>query len=279
MPIHPIVVNGVTMLPMRKLFELLDADITWNASTQSVTAAREGRQVNVTVGSATAMVNGASTALDEAPIIENGYTMVPLRFAAETLGYTVEWDPKRMTIQLNSPDGEFKPVTAQTTRTLISDKTQRFYLTAFGSWEPKVIKTEIFNGADKSKGIFMQMESLMKKDLASDVTLPQVEELLGKVMDNLMTNAVKSKGIPLTVGHLQAVQFEVAGEVEYVKLKRLMTIYEAEDRFYLMQAWSLESKYQELVPLMKDMAKTFRLMDNEPTKSDGIRSSGETIQI
>jgi len=37
------------------------------------------------------MVNGNLVALDVAPEILNGRTMVPLRFVVETLGYQVEW--------------------------------------------------------------------------------------------------------------------------------------------------------------------------------------------
>jgi len=43
------------------------------------------------IGQPTAMVNGNLVALDVAPEILNGRTMVPLRFVVETLGYQVEW--------------------------------------------------------------------------------------------------------------------------------------------------------------------------------------------
>ncbi|MFM9331688.1 stalk domain-containing protein [Paenibacillus mesotrionivorans] len=262
LPVYPTLLNNVTMLPMRNLFELLGASINWEAASQSVTGSKEGKKVSTTVGSTTAIVNGATVVLDEAPIIRDGYTMVPLRFIAETFGYDVAWDPEGMIIELNR-SGEEKIVSNKipTTQTVISDKVQRFYLTAPGDLKPQNLTSGIFFGGDLQAGLFMQMESMMKEDFASDTTVSDVEEILGEALKVLINNMVKSKGVPLTVGDLKAIQFEVTGEVEKLKLKRLITIYETEERFYIMQAWSLESKYQELVSNMKDMAGTFRLMD------------------
>lgn len=262
LPVYPTLQNDVTMLPMRNLFELLGASIDWEASSQSVTGRKEGKMVSATVGSTKAIVNGATVVLDEAPIIRDGYTMVPLRFIAETFGYDVTWDPEGMIIGLNR-SGEGKTVFRKIpiTRTVISDKVQRFYLTAPGNLKPQNLKSGIFFGGDLQAGLFMQMESMMKDDFASDTTVSDVEEILGEALKVLINNMVKSKGVPLTVRGLKAIQFEVTGEVEKLKLKRLITIYETEDRFYIMQAWSMESKYQGLVSNMKDMAGTFRLMD------------------
>ncbi len=43
-------------------------------------------------------VNGNDVAFDQAPIIENGRTLVPLRAIFEALGYEVEWDARTKTV-------------------------------------------------------------------------------------------------------------------------------------------------------------------------------------
>jgi hypothetical protein len=49
--------------------------------------------LQLVIGSATAQVNGQSVAMDVAPEIIGGRTMVPLRFLAGFLGAQVAWDP------------------------------------------------------------------------------------------------------------------------------------------------------------------------------------------
>jgi|GEM_PF-787683 len=49
-------------------------------------------ELRLTIGQKTAYVNGEAKALDAAPIIKNGRTMLPVRFVAENLGGTVGWD-------------------------------------------------------------------------------------------------------------------------------------------------------------------------------------------
>ncbi len=52
----------------------------------------EEMNIELTIGEKTAKVDGEEVELDVAPKIENGRTLVPLRFLAETLGFDIEWD-------------------------------------------------------------------------------------------------------------------------------------------------------------------------------------------
>lgn len=49
-------------------------------------------QVSLVINSPTIRVNGVSQAVDQAPVIEAGNTLVPIRFVAEALGAQVEWN-------------------------------------------------------------------------------------------------------------------------------------------------------------------------------------------
>ena len=65
-------------------------------------------EVKLTIGSTTAYVNGQAQTLDVAPVIENSRTLMPLRFIAEAMGATVEWDGATSTATLT--EGETKVV-------------------------------------------------------------------------------------------------------------------------------------------------------------------------
>lgn len=96
----PIIENGRTMVPMRAIFEYFDMKVEWNAEERSVTAADANNTIKLTVGSTEATVNGKSNTLDAAPLIQNGRTLVPLRFIAEALNAKVDWKDSIRTVEI-----------------------------------------------------------------------------------------------------------------------------------------------------------------------------------
>ena len=54
----------------------------------------------LTVGSKNATVFGRNTENDVAPVIRNNHTMLPIRFIAEALGTTVNWNSENRTVQI-----------------------------------------------------------------------------------------------------------------------------------------------------------------------------------
>lgn len=89
---EPVIKNGRTMVPMRKIFESLGAKIEWNGSTKTVTAESGSQTLKLTIGSTAAYANGSEVRLDAAPYLQNDTTLVPLRFVSEYLGADVRWD-------------------------------------------------------------------------------------------------------------------------------------------------------------------------------------------
>lgn len=99
----PYIKEGRTMVPIRHLAEALGFKADWDFSDpankmvfiytaeQDPEKDKEHPFILLIIGQPTAMVNGNLVALDVAPEILNGRTMVPLRFVVETLGYKVEW--------------------------------------------------------------------------------------------------------------------------------------------------------------------------------------------
>ncbi|MEA1962381.1 MAG: stalk domain-containing protein [Bacillota bacterium] len=100
----PYINNGRTMVPMRRVFEILGVDITWNDSLKCVTAVRGGTEVKIYIGSETAYKNGQAVTLD-APAEINaaaGRTMVPLRFVSESFGGRVDWIDATRTVVIDN---------------------------------------------------------------------------------------------------------------------------------------------------------------------------------
>jgi len=99
------VINGRTMVPLRAIFEKLDASVQWDGATQTITATRKSLTLVLKVGSTTATRKSASgsskeVTLDQAPVILNGRTLVPLRFVSEAFSAGVEWDAATSTVKI-----------------------------------------------------------------------------------------------------------------------------------------------------------------------------------
>ena len=101
--------NGRTLVPVRLIAEALDATVTWVPETRQAILMREGSTIVLTLGSATALVNGQSVELPDgvpAGVVKcdgKESTMVPLRFVSEQLGAEVAWDGVTFTAVITSP--------------------------------------------------------------------------------------------------------------------------------------------------------------------------------
>ncbi len=103
---EPYISEDRTMVPFRALFEAVDADVVWDAETQTVIAVRpdEAGSTSITlqIGSTDAFVNEEKVTLDKAAEITGDRTFVPLRFVMESLGADVEWDPDTASVYITT---------------------------------------------------------------------------------------------------------------------------------------------------------------------------------
>ncbi len=99
--VFPVIENGRTLVPMRKIFESLGATVYWNESTRSVTAVRGVDVINVTVDSKVMTKNGKDIYLDVPARLMNSRTLVPVRVIAESFGLTVLWDATSYTVKIS----------------------------------------------------------------------------------------------------------------------------------------------------------------------------------
>lgn len=95
------IINNRTMVPLRKIFEVLGCEIEWEESTKTVTATKDNTKIVLQINNniATKTVNGVEEklTLDTAPVLLNNRTLVPLRFVAESLDKQVGWEASSYT--------------------------------------------------------------------------------------------------------------------------------------------------------------------------------------
>ena len=90
--VAPIIRSDRTMLPARFVTENLGATVEWIGEEQKVLITKDDLKIEIYIDSDKAYVNGEEVILDSPAFIENDRTYTPVRFIAETLGVTVDWD-------------------------------------------------------------------------------------------------------------------------------------------------------------------------------------------
>ena len=105
--VPPAIINDRTLVPMRAVFEALDADVEWNDETKTVEGKKDGTAISLQVGSDEMRVGGKTVLLDSPAVIRDGRTLVPIRAIAESLGVDVEWYDDIKTVAVIT-DGEIK---------------------------------------------------------------------------------------------------------------------------------------------------------------------------
>lgn len=100
--VPPQMINDRTMVPMRKIFEAMGAVVVWDDSTETVTATKNAKKVNLTVGSNTVYKNGSPIHTDVPAQLIDGRTLVPIRVVSEALECNVDWVEQTNTVNITS---------------------------------------------------------------------------------------------------------------------------------------------------------------------------------
>ncbi|MDF2715878.1 MAG: copper amine oxidase N-terminal protein [Paenibacillus sp.] len=95
-------VDGRTMVPLRAIFERLNATVEWDDVTKSVTATKNTTTVWLAIGQTDAKIGDKPATLDVPPMLINGNTFVPLRFVSEALGAQVSFDGDTSTAKVTT---------------------------------------------------------------------------------------------------------------------------------------------------------------------------------
>ena len=94
-------VNGRVLIPLRKVFNALGADVVYE--NKIITATRGERVVILSPNVNQASIDGQDVLLDVPPLLFDAATYVPLRLVAQALGDVVVYDAPTKTITVQAP--------------------------------------------------------------------------------------------------------------------------------------------------------------------------------
>lgn len=90
--VTPVAERSRTLMPIRRVLEAFGGQVEWVPETNGVLCSLNGTEVELTLDSTTALVNGQPVELDVPAKAMNNRTFVPVRFVSENLGLTVEYE-------------------------------------------------------------------------------------------------------------------------------------------------------------------------------------------
>lgn len=237
--VPPIIENGRTLVPVRALFESLDAKVGWDAKTKKITIIYKETEILLFADSVVAIVDNLYKELDVSAKIVDSRTMIPVRFVSETLKFDVEWDEKTRTVTVRTkPEKEetdikttnyLKGVSVKTT-----EKITEITVKGVGEAEVYVMKLKspnryVFDFDDTTLDSEKNSYQLSSKHIES-VRLGQFEKTIARVVletDKFANYTAKKQGTNyiITFGEEDEEETEVAlPEVEDDAKKHLVII-------------------------------------------------------
>ncbi len=97
---YPIIIDGTTLIPVRAISEMLGARVEWNGDEGHVHIDKNGKMIDLYIGDTTAFIDDEPYGLEIPAEVVNNRTLVPLRFVAEALDTTVNWNGETRTVEV-----------------------------------------------------------------------------------------------------------------------------------------------------------------------------------
>lgn len=121
--VNPIIEDGRTLVPFRKIFEELGCSVSYQEDREGmlVSAWHGSDLINLRIGQYDMGINGKTTGLDVAPKIVDGRTLVPLRAVSEALDCKVKWNGDTRTVTISPKQGQYKIRTENIVRVIKAD--------------------------------------------------------------------------------------------------------------------------------------------------------------
>lgn len=91
-----------TLVPVRFVSEAMEAELSWEAQTSTVTIVKGENTIVYPIGSLEATLNGTAVAFDTKSLIKDSRTFVPIAFISELLNCSVTWSQETRTVAITT---------------------------------------------------------------------------------------------------------------------------------------------------------------------------------
>ncbi len=100
--VEPQLINDRTMVPVRAIFEALEATVDWDDATRTVISTKGDTKISLTIDDNTLYKNETAVVLDVPAKLIDKRTLVPVRAISEAYGCQVDWNGNTNTVVIIS---------------------------------------------------------------------------------------------------------------------------------------------------------------------------------
>ena len=119
------IVEGLTLVPVRAIFESLGLEVSWDGTTRTVTGENKDTLIKLQIDDVRATVNGKVVILDVPAVIINERTMVPAKFIGQATGAKVSWDENTKILSINKSASDIEEYKNSLTYSNLVDQTSQ----------------------------------------------------------------------------------------------------------------------------------------------------------
>lgn len=106
--VQPVIEDGHTLVPFRKVLESLGAKVIWNDESKTAYAQKDGTVVSIKQNERYIYKDGGEIALETPARKIGGRMLIPVRAVSEAFGYDVTWDGATQTVIITSAAGDIE---------------------------------------------------------------------------------------------------------------------------------------------------------------------------
>lgn len=99
------------MIPVRPVLERMGGEVHWNGATNTITANVKGKEIELKIYEPVATVDGKYVDLQNAPVMVDGRTVIPMRFLVDAFGAQVNWSEADKQVSIDTNGGVAQEVT------------------------------------------------------------------------------------------------------------------------------------------------------------------------
>lgn len=176
--VEPIIENGRTLVPLRGVFEKLNARVDWNKNISEVVIKDDYNEIEMILGKNRVMVNGEVKTIDVPTRMVNSRAFAPLRFISENLGHTMKWDQGTNSIYITRNDSSRAPSNMVLT---VGSKENLIALLEYNSklfnylWVDRGLSSDSIVTEDKAEAVAPEAAEAPQSNSNSSDTNNQVE--------------------------------------------------------------------------------------------------------
>lgn len=115
--VNPEIIDGCTMVPVRRIFEEIGASVKWDGETGTIYARKNSKTITLSLDSAQMSIDRGKTDEDGNPVVEtveidvpaqiiSGRTLVPARVISESFGLDVDWEAENNKVVIKSSEDD-----------------------------------------------------------------------------------------------------------------------------------------------------------------------------